>query len=293
MKKKIISIILFLCTLQFSIAQKIDTIEVSYTKTTILIFSSEVTSDDIGSPDVLIQKEGNKVKLAAAIQRFAETNLFIETSEGYYSFILKYKDSPKTLTKFYTAEQVTYPKVEKIEIAPQKINFPTQANTAQNNHSNTATQDIDLQNRFFNECELIARKSNSYNDVGVLSAKASCMLTDMYVRGDYMYFKITIKNMSNINYDVELIRFVVRNKKGAIKQAAVQEVILEPLYVFNGEINQVKGKDAVTKVFVFKKLTIADEKKLCIELWENGGDRILNFAITQDMILNTKKLETE
>jgi len=286
--KRAILIFLFLCTLQQSIAAgfvKQDTIEVSFFKTVVLIFEKPVISDDVGSPDLLIESEGEKVKLAAAVQGMHETNLFIETGDGYYSFIIRYNANPKTLTHFYPGIKVTYPK-SNVVASPQVIQ-----DTKTSMEAKQAAVEGEKQNSYFKKCEMIAKRTNSFSDIGVFSARASVTLGDIYVSEDMLYFKIVMKNMSNIDYDVELIRFVVRHKKGVIKQAASQETIMEPVYVYNGDINEIKGKDGLIKIFVFKKFTIANEKKLVVELWEDGGDRILNFAISEDMILHTKRFE--
>lgn len=286
--KTLLPIVLLFITL-VSKAQKIDTIEVGYNKTVVLIFSTPVISDDIGSEDVLVAKEREMIKLAGAIDRFKETTLFVETEDGYYSYIIKYSSNPKKLSLFYPATKVTYAKgggaVSSSNAKTVSVNNPNGSSGG-----NAKELGVDKDNNFYSKCDDIAHRSNSINDLGVLSSKLHLMLSDIYINNDNLFFKVTMKNNSNIDYDIELIRFVIKSKKGKIKQAAVQETILEPVYVYNGEKNEIQGKDGLIKVFCFKKFTFSEEKKLFIELWENGGERILSFNVPSERIINTKKL---
>ncbi|MEO7047681.1 MAG: DUF4138 domain-containing protein, partial [Ferruginibacter sp.] len=57
-------------------------------------------------------------------------------------------------------------------------------------------------------------------------------LNGLFVRRNVMYYQINIGNRSNINYDIDQLRFFIRDKKKA-KRTATQEIEIKPLYVQN------------------------------------------------------------
>jgi conjugative transposon TraN protein len=284
---------------------KLDTIRVSFSKTVILVFDSKITFDNLGSEDVIAQKKDNKILLAAAVKKFPETNLHIETESGYYSFIILYQENPKKL--FYnfnkshsvlensSSQEVIEVEEESKEILAKSVQKPSvkpSTGTASTNAQPTKkTVKPSKEDLFANNCKSIHDKSNSYKSIGVLGNKMFWSLGDIYVKEDHLYFKVSANNSSNIKYDIDLIKFVTRSSSGKIKQKAEQEDIIEPTFVYNGEKMVVDGKSTLTKVFVFPKFTIDDEKKLFVELWEVGGDRKLEFSITNKEIIRVKNLD--
>lgn len=277
MKTNITLIAAILFTLNV-FAQNHDTLFVSTNKTVVLIFDSEVLTDDVGSKDVIAAREGEIIKLKAKTVNFKETSLFVKTSSGYHSFILNYKENPKVLSVYInnTKNPIVSNTTTKKETENLKPNEATKKET------------IPVKNEFSSDCENLEKRKNTINDMAIISKKALFQLADIVIKNDKLYFKVLIKNNSNIDYDIELIRFSIRNKKGDIKQAAVQETILTPVYIYNDEIKEIKGKERLCKVFVFDKFTYDNDKKLLLEIWENGGERILDFTIKTNLILDVK-----
>jgi conjugative transposon TraN protein len=297
MKKKFI-VILFLLQQTFALAE--DTIYVSFSKTSLLVFDSEILFDDVGSDDVIFERNGNKLKLAAAIRNFGETNLHVETENGLYSFVLIYQENPKRTVYVIKSGQITSETMTKTETGqssssvnkeiPGDVQNGGKKKEVKKESKKLTSQQIELDKN----CAIIESKENSLSGFGILNKKLFFYLGDMYVSGDKMYFKLILKNSSNIPFDVNLIRFVVRNKKGQVKGAAVQEDILSPTYVHNDKSNQIAPRgtegDKICKIFVFDKFTIDNEKILHIELWEVGGDRNVEFTINSTDLLKVKAL---
>lgn len=98
-KSRLILLLIFtIISIQNSFSQKIDTIGVSYNKTVVLIFENPIIADDIGSENVIISRDREVLKIAATIKAFQETTLFVETKDGYYSFILVYDENQKAFS---------------------------------------------------------------------------------------------------------------------------------------------------------------------------------------------------
>lgn len=279
MKRYLIALIVLNCLNSF--AFKTDTIAVTFNKTTLLVFDSKIVFDDLGNPDELsIAKDNNKIKLTAGFNKpFAETTLFVETETGYYSFILVWSKSPKKLFHTYNFKQSVY---NKNEVAADTVK--------------TEVLKVDkrfgakLDANYFKNCSEIVDKSNSIKGIGVIDKRLAFLLGDICIENDDLYFKLIIRNNSNINYDIALLKFVVRHDKGVIKKKAEQETVLEPKYILNENTNTVLGKNRVVKVYVFPKFTFDSDKKLYIELWEQEGERIVDFPVTSQDILNVKPL---
>ena len=78
-------------------------VEVSFNKTTHLIFPAPVQYVDLGSTDIIADKAAgaaNVVRLKAAVRDFqAETNLTVITADGrFYAFDVRYADDPGQLS---------------------------------------------------------------------------------------------------------------------------------------------------------------------------------------------------
>jgi conjugative transposon TraN protein len=275
-----IFILFFFKTIEVK-CQQIDTVYISYHKTVVLIFDQEIVHEDVGSDNVIMAKEGKILKIAAKTKNVHETNLFVETAGGYYSFIVKYTDSPapKHLTRYFKAEHAVYLK------EPEKPK-----DSADETNLTTKTKDVPAKELNEN-CTIIELREKTISDVGIIHNKMSFLLTGIFYQDDRMYFKLEIENSAVINYDIELIKFVIRSKKGTLKQAAVQETELQPMYVFNDSISTIKGKNKLTKIFVFEKFTIADDKKLVVKILEKGGDRILQFNVDDNNILKAVRIK--
>ena len=111
-------------------------------------------------------------------------------------------------------------------------------------------------------------------------------LNGVYVTNDIIFYHFTIKNKSNINYDVDFLRFFIEDK-ARVKRTASQEVDIAPLYVF-GNDKQINANSISHLVFALNKFTIPNARQLMIELYEENGGRNLNLAIGNRTIVNAR-----
>ena len=113
-------------------------------------------------------------------------------------------------------------------------------------------------------------------------------VSGIYIHDDMLFLRVSIRNKSNIRYDVQSLRFIVRGKK-KLKRTSSQEVEVRPLYVRN-ETNSISGNGSADVVFVFQKFTMPDSKMLDIELFERDGGRNLKAQIGNHAIINAERL---
>lgn len=106
--------------------------------------------------------------------------------------------------------------------------------------------------------------NNKYYDVSNHSNLMKFMLNNIYTFDKYFFIDVSLENRSNIQYDIDQIRFKIEDKKQT-KATNFQSVEILPLM----QVNDTKTfKKNYRNVFVFEKFTFPDEKVLTIEISE-------------------------
>ena len=99
-----------------------------------------------------------------------------------------------------------------------------------------------------------------------------------------------MKNQSNINYDIDQLRFFIRDRKKA-KRTATQEIEIGPLYVQN-DTPTIKGLSEQIFVFALPKFTIPDQKYLAVQFMEKNGGRHLELNVKDRKIIKAVPIES-
>lgn len=112
-------------------------------------------------------------------------------------------------------------------------------------------------------------------------------LNNIYTIGDYFLVDLTFKNKSNIQYDIDQVRFKIEDNK-IIKATNFQQVEITPQYQF---YNLKSFKKKYRNVFVFNKFTYPNKKVFSIELAEKQiSGRNLILKIDYKEVLNADTL---
>ena len=114
------------------------------------------------------------------------------------------------------------------------------------------------------------------------------LLKGLYINNDLLYLHTSLRNTSDISFDIDYIRFKVVDKKVA-KRTAMQENFIEPVRTYNRLIT-VDGKATVRNIFVLPKLTLPDDKLLVVEVYEKGGARHQSFRIENTDLVTAKPI---
>lgn len=239
-------IILFLALCNVATAQQ--PLSITTDKTTSLIFPFPIKHVDRGTKDVLVQpvKENEKILLVkAAARQFAETNLSVVTSDGnVYSFVVTYKDHPDLL--IYELPVNT------------KASISTYANGILDN-----------------KADVKGIRDRSWN--------MEASIIGIYIKDDVIYYQLLLSNRSPIDYDIDVLRFYIRDKKKGNRTAA-QENDCVPLYIA-GNNKQVKAYNFSVVVVALEKFTIPDAKLLRVQLMEKNGGRHLQLRVSNTKIV--------
>lgn len=134
--------------------------------------------------------------------------------------------------------------------------------------SNQATESTSL-NKI---CTQIVKHRNFQAIRRDKSGRMTGKLGRIAISADTIFYRIKIKNKSNINYDIDFIRFYVRDKKTA-KRTVTQELEVYPIYSHGLDDDTIEGQSSTQYVFALNKVPLSEDKALFIELYEKDGSR--------------------
>lgn len=229
------------------------TLCISTDKTTSLIFPFAIKHVDRGSQSILAQqvKDVPTILLVkAANNDFNETNLSVITDDGsLYSFAVCYDLHPATWVHYLPV----------------------------NNKATTAM----YANGILDNARTVKHiKDKKWQSVAEI--------TGIYIKNDVLFYQLSIKNNSSVDYTIDFIRFFIRDKKKG-KRTAVQEIELKPIYAV-GNLNKVKAETTSKLVFALDKFTIPDAKKLILQINEKNGGRHFSMLIKNKKLMQATTL---
>lgn len=243
------------------------TVEVTYNKTSSIIFSSGITSVDRGSRDVLAQKAkgvNNVLQLKAGRINFKETNLTVITSDGkLHHFMVSYADRPRSFTVHVTDTGTS-------EKGDLPMLFQTEL---------TSSEMEQCAEKILNLSQRSAVKKTAHYDMKL-------SLQEIFIHGNVMFYHLRIANRSNIPFQTDMLRFYVKDKQN-VKRTASQEISAIPLFVY-GNADELKGETTGDVIVALEKFTIPDAKVLAIELLERKGGRHLKLLVKNQAIIRAQ-----
>lgn len=241
-------------------------IDISEQQTTSLLFPYPIVSVDRGSQDILAQKPKgieNVLQIKAAQEQFMQSNLTVVTTDGkLYNFQICYNTEPSSLAYDFSG----------------------------NGKQGSATLEEHEKADRIN-----ALASAAYHDRSRISIKESdyditFSITGMFVVDDYFFYRITIANESNISYDIDQLRFFVKDQKRS-KRTASQEVDITPLAYWQLP-EKIPARGVKTFIAVLPKFTIPDKKNLYLQLTEKSGGRHLQIKVRNSKADQVQPLPT-
>ena len=254
-------------------------VEVSFNKTTHLIFPAPVQYVDLGSTDIIADKAtgaANVVRLKAAVRDFqAETNLTVITADGrFYAFDVRYADDPGQLSiRIMNDLQAQIPE-GKAPTVPVRLDAL--------DGDDAARIDSAMEQIYNNDKPQI--KHIGYKRYGLQT-----LLTGIYIDSEgWLYFGIEMRNDSRIPFDIDHIRMYVRDKR-LPRRTAVQDIEIVPVRRLHPLSEIDTGKTGRT-VWAIPKMTIPDKKALHIDIYERGGGRHQSLRVENRDILAAKPI---
>ncbi|MDR2270435.1 MAG: conjugative transposon protein TraN [Sphingobacterium sp.] len=233
-------------------------LEVTYNKTTHLIFPVAIRYTDLGSEYLSADKAEdaqNVLRIKAAVRDFMEeTNFSVITEDGkFYSFNVLYNADPPALSYDLKKMQQEGQRNSVNSVQFEELGFNPPSLTE------VALKTIYQQNKRY--VRHIASRSYGIQSV----------LKGIYVHNGKFYFHVEVKNRSNVPFVVDFCTYKIEDKQIA-KRTVSQEKQLVPLRQYPG-LEVISDNSIAGNVILLDQFTITDEQVLRIEIFERNGAR--------------------
>lgn len=254
-------------------------LEVTFDKTTHIIFPSAIRYVDLGSSNIIAGKAGsseNILRVKASVRGFeTETNLAVITDEGsYYTYNVKYADEP-----------------EKLNVEMRDFMHDGIATNRPNNSLDIYLKELGSESpRVVYLINRAIHKDNKRHikHIGGKRFGIQYTLKGIYSHNNLLYLHTQIKNSTNVPFDVDFVRMKIVDKK-LTKRTAIQETVIYPLRAYNF-ITTVGANGTERTVFALDKITIPADKLLIIEVFEKNGGRNQTFTIENADLIRARQI---
>jgi conjugative transposon TraN protein len=247
--------------------------QVTYDKTTHLIFPTAIRYVDLGSEYLIAGKAEdaeNVLRVKASVKDFeTETNFSVITNDGrFYSFNVYYSPYPEALSYDLLTMQKAVDKKNGNDVLFEELgnNSPSLAGLL---------------------LETIYKNNNRIvKHIGAKSFGIQFILKGIYIHNGKYYFHTELRNRTNVPFQIDFINFKVVDKKVA-KRTVVQERPMIPLRTYK-PLDEISGNSMEQKVFLLDQFTIADDKVLLIEIFEKNGGRHQTLQVENSDLIKAR-----
>ena len=247
--------------------------EVTYDKTSHLIFPTAIRYVDLGSEYLIAGKAEdaeNVLRVKASVRDFeTETNFSVITNDGrFYSFNVYYSGYPEVMSYDLLTMQKAVDKANGNDVLFEELgnNSPSLAGLL---------------------LETIYKKDKRIvKHIGAKSFGIQFILKGIYIHNGKYYFLTELRNKTNVPFQIDFVNFKVVDKKVA-KRTVVQERPMIPLRTYK-PLDEIGGKLTEQNVFLLDQFTIADDKVLLIEIFEKNGGRHQTLQVENSDLIKAR-----
>ena len=247
--------------------------EVTYDKTSHLIFPTAIRYVDLGSEYLIAGKAEdaeNVLRVKATVRDFEpETNFSVITNDGrFYSFNVYYSSYPEAMSYDLLTMQKAVDKANGNDVLFEELgnNSPSLAGLL-------------LETIYKNDNRIVKH-------IGAKSFGIQFILKGIYIHNGKYYFHTELRNKTNVPFQIDFINFKVVDKKVA-KRTVVQERPMIPLRTYK-PLDEIGGKLTEQNVFLLDQFTIADDKVLLIEIFEKNGGRHQTLQVENSDLIKAR-----
>lgn len=250
--------------------------EVTYDKTSHLIFPSSIRYVDLGSEYLIAGKAEdaeNVLRLKAAIRDFeTETNFSVITDDGrFYSFNVYYSPYPLDLSYNLLTMKKSADRSKSGDVLFEELG---------NNSPSLAGMLLET---------IYKKDKRTIKHIGSKSFGVQFILKGIYIHNGKYYFHTALRNSTNLPFQIDFVTFKVRDKKVA-RRTVVQERPLIPLRTYK-PLDAIAGKSTEHNVFLLDQFTIADDKILLIEIFERNGSRHQTLQVENSDLVRARLID--
>jgi uncharacterized protein YcnI len=115
-------------------------------------------------------------------------------------------------------------------------------------------------------------------------------VSKLSIADNRIFFRVDIRNHSGLPYEVDFIRFYIRDLKTVSRMATHEQEIIPVYSTFKGPNVILKNRE-LAKVFAFRRFSITEDQALNIEIYERNGSRHLYLQIKQKDLDHANAIE--
>jgi conjugative transposon TraN protein len=231
-------------------------LQIGYSKTTSIVFPYAIKSVDRGSGEVLVQKAKgveNILLIKAGQPNFVQTNLTVVTADGkLYSYVLNYEEHCPILNIVE----------DRSKDSNQEVLF---------------SSENENQKQIQQYASLALSKKKKVNGLKENRFYIKLQVNGIFIHQDVMYYRLVLGNASRINYNIDQLRFFIRDQKKS-KRTASQEIEISPLFS-TSNVKIIPDQSEVSLVLALPKFTIPEKKYFAIQLIEKSGGRHVELDV--------------
>jgi hypothetical protein len=258
------SFIIFILGAWGTVSYAQDTAYVSREKTTALFFKSAVKIISKSTPGVNVsQKEDALITIKALDTDFAPTRLNVQdvSTAKIYHIPVKYS--------FGRAGR----RIDVDGVSPMTVRV---IKTADISYSAVVTQLAE------------GKRKDVVDHEKTGGVKA--WVDKLSLAGNRVFFRLDIRNKSNLPYEIDFVRFYIRDLKTVARMATHEQEIV-PLITTLHKKTSIAHKQEIAKVFGFHRFSLSEDQALNVELYERNGNRHLYLQIKQKDLDNANPIE--
>ena len=251
--------------------------QVTYSKTSHVIFPSPIRYVDLGSELLVANKAdptGNVLRVKSAVRDFdEETNFSVITEDGkFYSFDVFYSSYPDVLSFDLVKMQRTIERQYSTDVLFEDLKG-----------SSSSLTELIMEN-------LYRKSRKTIKHVASKSFGIQFSVRALHVNDNKFYFTLQVDNSSNVNYDIELINFKIVDKKN-LKRTVVQDKLLEPIRVYSPTVTASHHSNVIA-VYLLEQFTLLEDQVLEIEVLERNGGRHHKVQLENIELINAKQINS-
>lgn len=251
----------------------LDTIYANNTKNVALFFPDPIKQGITGSENFVFTYNRDKEQYFGLLQATPgkDSNLLIINTNGsVFSYIVRYKEQISKLNYFVSnTENIGN---EKPPVIVPQLNDSLDTN-------------IDSSYLYYNRfSEFLLERNQKFGRIKKRANGIVLRVENIVFNRSALYFVIEIGNTSSLDYDLNFLKFFTETKKQG-KRKSIQKLEKQPVYTHQVPL-KVLENETRRMVFVFPKFSLANDKRLIVELNEKNGERSFKLNVKTRFINN-------
>jgi len=281
---KVRHIVLIACTILLckqGAAQKLylDTVYVTYNKTSYLVFNNPFNINDdfvkVDSKDYETELKGNTLLLKSAAPMVRPSSFTIKNGDLFYTGLLAYKLNPPIT--FYDYRN---PDAPRFASKPDSSTLLTSEGGI----------DSELGNSTINEAMLQAlmQRDQDVFTIGVAKAKIIFALSNVMINDGITYLKILVNNKSAKRFDIDFAGFVYSEPPSKQDTLKTNGRVMDIAPILQTNVEVVNANQRRYLGYALQLPEVAKQSKLVVTLIERNTNNTISFDIPAEALLRTK-----